>query len=85
MKLKLFTVYDKQVDAHGVLFTAVSEGHAVRSVNAMRKNPQNPWNDSPADYELYEVGEFNDSTGQVEAVGSLRKVGSLQILGQNNG
>lgn len=83
MKLKLFTVYDRVVDAHHVLFTAVNEGQAIRTLQNMRKNPQCPYNEAPHEFDLNEVGEFNDTTAELVPA-HPRKVGSLKALEQSS-
>ena len=83
MKLKIFTVYDRVVDAHSVLFTSINEGTAVRFINMQRKSPHSNLNEYPHELDLYEVGEFSDHDGSVHP-SPLRKIGSLKSLEQPN-
>jgi hypothetical protein len=60
---KLLAVRDSALNAFGRPFVAPATGAAVRSFNDEVNNPQSDLFKHPDDYELYELGEFDDSDG----------------------
>lgn len=69
MKLYMCSVRDRQLDAFGVPVFVQARGVAVRSFNdeINRADPSNPLYKHPEDYELFEIGIFDDETAQVES------------------
>lgn len=66
--MKLFSIYDKKAATFNAPFNAPTEVHAMRnfSMEVNRNDQGNTLNFAPNDFALYQVGEFNDRTGQVE-------------------
>ena len=77
MKLKLFTIYDRAVGTHSALLLAVNEATAGRQIYNMAKNPNSQFKEFGNDYELYEVGEFNDEDAVLDNK-PKRKVGTIE-------
>ena len=65
MKLVLCSVKDRAADAYGRPMFVPSVGVAIRSFSdeVNRKDPDNQLNNHPDDFDLYELGEFDDNTG----------------------
>jgi hypothetical protein len=65
MKLVLCTVKDRAADAYGRPMFVPSVGVAIRSFSdeVNRQDPDNQLNNHPDDFDLYELGEFDDNTG----------------------
>lgn len=65
MKLVLCTVKDRAADAYGRPMFVPSVGVAIRSFSdeVNRKDPDNQLFNHPDDFDLYELGEFDDNTG----------------------
>jgi hypothetical protein len=65
MKLVLCTVKDRAADAFGRPMFVSSVGVAIRSFSdeVNRKDPENQLFNHPDDFDLYELGEFDDNTG----------------------
>lgn len=65
MKLVLCTVKDRAADAYGRPMFVPSVGVAIRSFSdeVNRDDPENQLNRHPDDFDLYELGEFDDNTG----------------------
>lgn len=65
MKLVLCTVKDRAADAFGRPMFVPSVGVAIRSFSdeVNRDDPENQLNRHPDDFDLYELGEFDDNTG----------------------
>lgn len=65
MKLVLCSVKDRAADAYGRPMFVSSVGVAIRSFSdeVNRKDPENQLFNHPDDFDLYELGEFDDNTG----------------------
>ncbi len=65
MKLVLCTVKDRAADAYGRPMFVPSVGVAIRSFSdeVNRQDPDNQLFNHPDDFDLYELGEFDDNTG----------------------
>jgi hypothetical protein len=66
MKLVLCSVKDRAADAFGRPMFVPSVGVAIRSFSdeVNRNDGDNQLNNHPDDFDLYELGEFDDNTGQ---------------------
>lgn len=60
-------VRDRQLDAFMRPFAAQSRGQAIRSFSDETNRADSELNRHPEDYELYELGSFNDDTGELTA------------------
>lgn len=70
MKVKLFAIKDVKGDAFFDVMTSRAPGVAVREfediVNMESQNGQkNMFHEHPADFVLYEIGEFDNETGEL--------------------
>lgn len=65
MKRYVFSVRDRASDTYGSPFLTVARGQAIRSFSdeVNRKDEGNQLFRHPEDFDLYELGEFDDSTG----------------------
>jgi len=61
--LGAFTIRDSASEAFMRPFFAQSKGSAIRSFSDMVNGSDHPISDHPADYTLFEVGEFDEMTG----------------------
>lgn len=66
MRYKVLSVRDRAIDAYGQPFFTSSVGGAIRSFadEINRAGDNNPLNRHPEDYDLYLLGEFDDSLGE---------------------
>lgn len=68
MRYKVLSVRDRAIDAFGQPFFSSSVGGAIRSftdeINRAAEN--NQLNKHPEDFDLYLLGEFDDSNGKFE-------------------
>lgn len=62
-----FAVKDLAVQAFGNPFLVRSSGEAMRSFqDEVNRDPkESPIAAHPEDYELYKIGEYNDTTGEI--------------------
>jgi len=78
MKLVLCSVKDRAADAYGRPMFVPSVGVAIRSFSdeVNRQDADNQLFNHPDDFDLYELGEFDDNSGQF-ALHELPKLLSL--------
>ena len=65
MKIKMFTVFDSKVGAYLQPFFMQSTGAAMRAFEDSCNDPQMQFNKHPADFTLFEIGEYDDSDASV--------------------
>lgn len=65
MKIGLYAVKDTKVGAFMPPFVARARGEAVRSFQAAIQDGTHAFAKFPADYELWQVGEFDDAHGEL--------------------
>lgn len=66
MKLKLFVVYDAKTESYGVPFFRDFTANAIREwseVASNKSDKQNQISKFPADFTLFEIGEFEQGSG----------------------
>lgn len=80
MKQVVVSIKDRAADAFGRPAFVPSVGVAIRSFSdeVNRSDPDNQMNSHPDDFDLFELGMYDDSTGIVEMLESPR----LLILGK---
>jgi len=69
MKLKLFVVYDAKTESYGVPFFRDFTANAIREwqeVASKKSDSQNQIAKFPADFCLFEIGSFEQSTGKLD-------------------
>lgn len=68
MILKIVAVRDRAADVFGQPYFVASLGAAIRSFGdeVNRKAENNPLNAHPEDFDLYELGSYNDELGSFE-------------------
>lgn len=63
MTMKLFTVWDAKAEAYLQPFFCPTKGQALRSFSAAVNKPDHDLHLYAEDYSLFEIGEWDDSTG----------------------
>lgn len=66
MLKKYYTVFDSAAKAYLEPFLARGRGEAIRSFSDAINTEGHPFNRHPDDYTLYEIGSFNEDTGEVK-------------------
>lgn len=64
--LYIVAIRDRQLDAYAQPAFVPALGLAVRQFGDEVANPQSPLNKHPEDFALYQLGTYNDATGQFE-------------------
>lgn len=63
MKLQILSIKDRALDAFMRPFYAQTEGQGERMFTDLVNEPGSDMNKHPDDYDLYLLGDWNDSTG----------------------
>lgn len=66
VKWKLFTIRDAKVGVYRTVMYHVHVGDALRTFQEMANDPQCNIAKYPDDFSLYQVGEFDEDSGQIE-------------------
>lgn len=64
MKHEIYSVKDELSNTYLGMVTFMSEPEAVRQFKS-QVNATQVWKDNPADFSLYRLGTFDDSTGEI--------------------
>lgn len=65
MKTKVYTVYDSKAESYLQPFFAQSNGAALRSFIEAINTAGHQFNKYAADFTLFEIGEYDHSTGKI--------------------
>jgi len=63
----LFAVLDSVVGAYLSVFSMANPPTASRWFLAMCKDPDCPWSKSPEDFSLYQLGTYDEVSGEIQA------------------
>lgn len=79
MNLYMFSLFDSKTGAFSPPFFVNHRGHALRMVQELGRDTNTTVGRYPEDYTLFELGFFDDATGQVEMMraNNLGQVASL--------
>lgn len=65
MKHIMFTIYDNKAEAFLPPFTLPNHAMAARTFADCVRDPQHAFSRNPSDYNLFELGSFDDVTGEM--------------------
>lgn len=65
MQLKLYSVRDSKGEVYSPPFLAKTPGEAERSFHGLVKDPKTQVGQYPEDYDLYQIGTFDDVAGKI--------------------
>ena len=86
MKFKVFTVYDDKVEAFLQPFFNPTRGAAIRAFADTCNDPNTAFNKHPADYTLFEIGDYDDEKGYIEMYDAKHGIGTaLEFIEANKG
>lgn len=77
MKLKVFSVYDSKVEAYKQPFFMSTKGEAIRGIMECLEKNDHPFAKYPADFTLFELGEYDDSNGKMAPLPAPLSHGNL--------
>lgn len=64
----MFTVYDEKAEAFLPPFFVPSKGLAIRAFTDCINSKDHYFGKHPADYTLFQIGVFHDTTGEIELI-----------------
>ena len=64
MKIKILAVHDRALDAYMRPMFVPTIGAGIRAFQDEVNNPESPMNKHPDDYDLFNLGDWDDNTGQ---------------------
>lgn len=80
MKLEMYSVYDKAVDAFMQPFFCRTKGEAFRSFNVAVNEEKSIFARNAPDYSLYYVGTWDDKDGRTGDCEPVRIVSATECL-----
>ncbi|UDN67767.1 nonstructural protein [robinz microvirus RP_111] len=83
MKLQMFSVYDRAVNAYLQPFFCRSLGEAIRSFTEAVNDPTKPFGKYATDYALHGFGEFDDNAGSFLVHEPVRVVAANEVIEQD--
>lgn len=66
MKLKVYSIYDSKAEAYLQPFFMANKGTAIRAITDILRQNDHQFTKYPEDYTLFELGEYDDSNGQMQ-------------------
>lgn len=75
MKHKIFSVYDEKAEAYLPPFFLHMQAMAARTFADCCNDKKHPWGQHPADYTLFQIGEFDDSKGLITPLLTPKSLG----------
>lgn len=64
--LRMFCVHDVKAEAFAKPFAVPTRGIAIRAFADQVNNPDSDLHKHPEDYTLFQIGEFDESTGMIQ-------------------
>ncbi len=80
MELLIFAIYDSKAEAHLTPFFFPTIGLALRSFTAAASEEGHDFKKFAADYTLFQLGTFNQSTGRIESLDAPVNLGNALTL-----
>lgn len=75
--LKIFSIYDSKAESYDKPYFALTTGLAIRAITDAINHPEpNNLNIHPADFTIFEIGEFDSASGVVKPYKALVNLGT---------
>ena len=68
MKLNAISVFDKKTGLFGNPFHVRHNGDAIREWDIVRKDPSTKYGKNPEDFDLFQIGYYDDTLGNTENI-----------------
>lgn len=72
--MKIYTIYDSKIEGYTTPFFAPSELAAIRMFERAAMNPDHTMHTHPADFTLFEIGEWEEHSGEITPASVNRSV-----------
>lgn len=73
---KIFSVYDRAANAYLQPFFMPARGLAIRAFTDLVNDEKNQFHKHPEDYQLFELGSYDDVAGKLDCKASPEIIGS---------
>lgn len=84
MIFKAFNVYDSKVEAYNTPFFLRHKGEALRSFEEIANDKSSAIGKHPGDFTLFEIGTYNELTGELACYESKINLGcAIELVRQN--
>ena len=67
--MNIYCIHDKKAETYETIFCLPNNAYAIRSFQEA-VNKDTPYGNYPEDFELVQLGEYNQETGKLEALPS---------------
>jgi len=84
-KLKMYAILDGAAKAYGPPMVFTTNGLAIREFQAIAENSANHIKKHPEDFSLWEIGEYDSDTAQVDAALGLKPLAQAKEFFQTEG
>lgn len=85
MIIAIFSVYDAKAEAYLQPFYSQNGGTAVRAMIQAAMDPEHNFNKFAPDFTLFEIGSFNDSTGELKNLEAKKSYGNALTMVRDMG
>lgn len=75
MTLKIFSILDTKAGAFAQPFFMATTGQAIRAFTDLANDPQSMVNKHPADFRLFQLGEYDDQAGELHQLKQIIPLG----------
>lgn len=65
MTMMIYAIYDSKTEIYSQPHFLINKGTASRAWADAANDPQSPFSKHPADYTMFEIGHYNDITGNI--------------------
>lgn len=83
MEIKMFAIYDEKALLYRSPFTFPERGMALRVFSDLANDPRTDVGRHPIDYHLYEIGAFDDKTGELLNMTNVALSRASDLVAQN--
>mgnify|MGYP000193081883 CR=1 FL=1 len=78
--MKLFSLYDSVAEIYTKPFFIKSTPEAIREFTSEANNPQSKLYQHAQDFTVYEIGEYDEHTGEIQTCIPMKKICSVNEL-----
>lgn len=80
MKLNIYALFDSQIAAFAQPYFSPTNGSALRAFADHVNDKTSPVNKHPGDYSVYQLGSYDDQTGEIQPLKPARIGTALEYL-----
>lgn len=77
--MKIFTIFDSKAKAYLQPFFSRNSGTAIREITSVINNNEHPFSTNSEDYGLFELGEYDELTGKINANPPVHVINLIEL------